>query len=417
VRILILTQYYPPETGAPQNRLSDLARRLKEFGHTVVILTALPNYPRGEIFRAYRGRLRMEEELAGIRVVRAWIYATKSKNFTQRLFNYFSFVLSSIALGFWKVGPQEVVIVESPPLFLGISGFLLSFFKHARLVLNISDLWPDSAIAMGILNNRCLVRLSRWLEEFLYRHSFLVTGQTRGIVENIRSRIADKKVALITNGVDVEAYTLAGASVDKEAIRREFGLGSEFVVGYAGLHGLAQGLETVLHAARLVAGRANVTFVFFGDGPEKKNLTSLAQQLGLTNVLFFASEETRRMPAIIASFDLALVPLRRLDLFKGALPSKMFEAMAAAVPIIVTIDGEARELVERAQAGIVVEPEDPEALATAILQLRNDPNRLKTLGVNGRDYVVEHYNRRKIARQFERLLLEEPEPESAPLKI
>lgn len=417
MRILILTQYYPPETGAPQNRLSDLARRLKEFGHTVVILTALPNYPRGEIFRAYRGRLRMEEELAGIRVVRAWIYATKSKNFTQRLFNYFSFVLSSIALGFWKVGPQEVVIVESPPLFLGISGFLLSFFKHARLVLNISDLWPDSAIAMGILNNRCLVRLSRWLEEFLYRHSFLVTGQTRGIVENIRSRIADKKVALITNGVDVEAYTLAGASVDKEAIRREFGLGSEFVVGYAGLHGLAQGLETVLHAARLVAGRANVTFVFFGDGPEKKNLTSLAQQLGLTNVLFFASEETRRMPAIIASFDLALVPLRRLDLFKGALPSKMFEAMAAAVPIIVTIDGEARELVERAQAGIVVEPEDPEALATAILQLRNDPNRLKTLGVNGRDYVVEHYNRRKIARQFERLLLEEPEPESAPLKI
>jgi len=417
VRILILTQYYPPETGAPQNRLSDLARRLKEFGHTVVILTALPNYPRGEIFRAYRGRLRMEEELAGIRVVRAWIYATKSKNFTQRLFNYFSFVLSSIALGFWKVGPQEVVIVESPPLFLGISGFLLSFFKHARLVLNISDLWPDSAIAMGILNNRCLVRLSRWLEEFLYRHSFLVTGQTRGIVENIRSRIADKKVALITNGVDVEAYTLAGASVDKEAIRREFGLGSEFVVGYAGLHGLAQGLETVLHAARLVAGRANVTFVFFGDGPEKKNLTSLAQQLGLTNVLFFASEETRRMPAIIASFDLALVPLRRLDLFKGALPSKMFEAMAAAVPIIVTIDGEARELVERAQAGIVVEPEDPKALATAILQLRNDPNRLKTLGVNGRDYVVEHYNRRKIARQFERLLLEEPEPESAPLKI
>ena len=271
MRILILTQYYPPETGAPQNRLSDLARRLTESGHKVTVLTALPNYPRGEIFRAYSGRVMMEEKSAGINVIRTWIYATKNKTFVRRLLNYFSFVISSLALGPWRIGPQDVVVVESPPLFLGISGFLISAFKNARLVMNISDLWPDSAIAMGLLGNKSLIRLSRWLEEFLYRRSYLITGQTRGIVENIRSRFADKKVALITNGADVEAFVVASQSYQRDAIRREFGLGNKFVIGYAGLHGLAQGLETIIHAACLVAERDDLLFVFFGDGPKKRN--------------------------------------------------------------------------------------------------------------------------------------------------
>ena len=160
MRILILTQYYPPETGAPQNRLSDLAQRLIRSGHDLTILTALPNYPRGEIFKEYRGHLLVAENSAGLKIIRTWIYATRNKSFSRRLLNYFSFVASSFALGVWKIGPQDVVIVESPPLFLGISGFLLSFFKNARLVFNVSDLWPDSAIAMGILSNKSLIRLS-----------------------------------------------------------------------------------------------------------------------------------------------------------------------------------------------------------------------------------------------------------------
>jgi len=406
VRLLILTQYYPPETGAPQNRLSDLAQRLHQAGHQVTVLTALPNYPRGEIFENYRGRLLMEESLSGIRTVRTWIYATPRKSFVRRLLNYFSFVFSSFVLGVWKVRSPEVVIVESPPLFLGLSAWLLAFFKNARLVFNVSDLWPDSAVAMGILSNKLLIRWSRRLEEFLYRRSFLITGQTQGIVDNIQSRFADKRVALITNGIDVKRFSLAAIGNQKNSIKEEFGLAGKFVVGYAGLHGLAQGLDTALQAARLLGAREDLAFAFFGDGPEKEKLARFARDCALGNCHFLPSQPTARMPAIIGSFEVALVPLRKLELFKGALPSKMFEAMAAAVPIIVSIDGEARALVQKAQAGVFVEPENPEAMAAAIIELYRDPERLTALGMNGRRYVVEHYDRQKIAERFERLLIE-----------
>jgi glycosyltransferase involved in cell wall biosynthesis len=404
VHILILTQYYPPETGAPQNRLSDLARRLARSGHDLTILTAMPNYPRGEIFEEYRKRFLVKDTYAGIKVIRTWIYATQKKTFVRRLLNYFSFVVSSFALGIWKIGSPDIVIVESPPLFLGISGFLLSFCKNAKLVFNVSDLWPDSAVAMGVLDNKVLIQFSRSLEEFLYRRSVLITGQTRGIVDNIQSRFPDKEVALITNGVDVAAFLDASNSAQRTETRREFGLERKFVIGYAGLHGLAQGLDTVILAARLLVQHQDVLFAFFGDGPEKEMLVQQVDQFGLKNVRFYSSQPSARMPSVVGSFDVALIPLKRLDLFKGALPSKMFEAMAAAVPLLASIEGEARELVERAQGGLCIEPENPQAMADAILGFYNDPEGRQILGRNGQQYVIEHFDRQKIADQLERLL-------------
>ena len=405
MRILILTQYYPPESGAPQNRLSDLARRLTASGHTVTILTALPNYPKGEIFEGYRGGILFEELSQGIRVIRTWIYATQSKNFIQRLLNYFSFVLCSLLGGMWKLGRQDIVVVESPPLFLGLSGLLLSHLKKAKFVFNVSDLWPESAVAMGILHNRALIGLSRGLEEFLYRRSHLITGQTRGIIENIQSRIPDKRVSLMTNGVNVQTFTDAMQDDQIKQVKGLFGLEGKFVVGYAGLHGLAQNLEIVLSAARILRGHQDILFTLFGDGPEKEKLIRLAEEYRLDNIIFTPTQSASLIPAVVASFDVALVPLRRLDLFKGALPSKMFEAMAAAVPLVVSIEGEAQKLVNDAQAGICVEPENSEALADAILQLYTDLPYRKTLGQNGRRYVIEHYDRARIAREFENLLL------------
>jgi glycosyltransferase involved in cell wall biosynthesis len=386
--------------------MSDMARRLTEAGHEVTVLTALPNYPAGEVFAEYRGRWLLKERLQGVKVVRTWIYATQEKAFAHRLLNYFSFVVSSSLFGPWKTGAADVIVVESPPLFLGLAAILLSMVKRAKLVFNVSDLWPESAVAMGVVRSKSLIRLSTRLEEFLYRQSDLITGQTQGIVDNIRARFPQKKIVLITNGVDVNKFLAPADSEHRNQLRSEFAWQEKFVVGYAGLHGLAQGLETVLQAAQRLSAPETFLFAFFGDGPEKGKLQQRAVELNLNNVRFYPSQPSGRVPAILSAFDAAVIPLRKLEIFKGALPSKMFEAMAAALPLVVCIDGEAKRLVENAGAGICIEPEDATALSDAVRSLAADRDRLRALGDNGRRYVMEHYDRQKIAERFERLLYE-----------
>jgi glycosyltransferase involved in cell wall biosynthesis len=406
VRILFITQYFLPEIGAPQNRISDLALRLSDAGHCVTILTAFPNYPEGCVLEAYRRKFRMIDHWCGLRVVRTWIYATPSKGFIPRLCNYFSFVFSSIILGTRAAGPQDVVVVESPPLFLGLAGLFVSRMKRARLVFNVSDLWPESAVALGVIRNRALIRLAGSLERFIYERSDLISGQTRGIVSNIAMRMPLKPVYLLTNGVAAVRFHSAGAMNRKEALLRlEPSLEGKLVVGYAGLHGLAQGLETVLEAAMLLSNCGHIAFVLVGDGIEKPRLKDMAGKLSLTNVFFLDSQPKEEMPDILSGFDAALIPLKRLDLFKGALPSKMFEAMAAGLPLIVMINGEARALMETAEAGLHVEPENPQALARAIGALAADPARRRQLGENGRRFVVHHFDRAVIAKRFEHALL------------
>jgi len=217
--------------------------------------------------------------------------------------------------------------------------------------------------------------------------------------------MSDKKVFLMTNGVNVEAFLRASATSRAGEVRKEFGLEGKFVIGYAGLHGLAQGLETIIQAASLLTQHQDLLFAFFGDGPEKEKLVRLGADSHLTNIRFYPTQPASRMSELISTFDVAIIPLKRLDLFKGALPSKLFEAMAGAAPIVASIDGEARALVEKARAGICIEPENPQAMADAIIQLYNDPPYRKILGENGREYVIEHYDRRRIAKEFERLLL------------
>lgn len=413
MKILFYTQYYPPETGAPQNRISDWAIRLKRKGHSVTVLTALPNYPAGKVFPEYRNKILFEENLDGIRIIRTWIYATKSTVFLKRIANYVSFAVSSLLLGVFKIQSPDVIVVESPPLFLGASGLLLRWIVNARMVFNVSDLWPQSAVDMGVLRNRSLIDVSTWLENFIYRNSALVTAQTEGIVANISSRFPEKPVELITNGVDPEFFIRPTES-DSLAARRQFQLENHFIIGYAGLHGLAQRLETVLQAASSLRDYPEIMFAFFGDGPEKARLQALSAQLGLNSVRFYANQSRTTMPQVLSTFDVSVIPLRRLDVFRGALPSKLFEAMAASVPIILSVEGEARILIDRAEAGICVAPEDPLALAAAILKLYRNRDYGRELGKNGRTFVVRYFNRAQIASRFEQLLHNAQVPATVP---
>jgi glycosyltransferase involved in cell wall biosynthesis len=405
MRVLFLTQYFPPETGAVQNRLSDLADRLALLGHKVTVLTALPNYPGGEIFPGYRRRFVVSESRGQIRVIRTWLFATKSKEFLPKLLNYFSFTILSFFVGLLKLSRMDVCFVESPPLFLGITGYLLSRLKKAKFVLNISDLWPESAIALGVLRNPRIIRWSIALERGLYRRAQLVTGQTEGIVDAIGKRYSLTPRALLTNGVAPEfLLKIESTRALRNEIRNTLGFAQKFIVAYTGVHGFSQGLETVLQAAEILTSYQDILFAFYGDGPQKPRLQELAAEKRLPNVRFLPSQPAEYIPQILVAIDASIVPLRRTDLFKGALPSKLFEALGASVPVIAAVEGEAERLVNRSGGGIVVEPENPAALAAAIVQLYLDPDLRRTLGANGRVYVAAHYNRNVIADKLDSLL-------------
>ena len=403
MRILFLTQYCPPEVGAPQNRIFEFAKKLKEFGHEVTILTALPNYPRGEIFEEYKGKKVVVEEIEGIKVIRTSIYATKSKSFTKRLRNYLSFTFSSVFQGAKHISKQDAIITESPPLFLGWSGYVLAKLKGAKFVFNISDLWPESAVKLGVLHNKLFIKMSVWLEEFCYRKAAAVTCQTEGIVDDIVGRGFDKnKVHLITNGVDTNLFKKENRD---ESFRREIGVENKFALCYAGIHGLAQGLQVIINAAEIVKHEENIQFVFVGEGPEKQDLINMVKEKGLKNVTFLPLQPKKNMPKIVASMDAAIIPLKKLELFKGALPSKMFETLASEIPIILPVQGEAAKLIKSANAGIVVEPENSKEIAEAVLKLYNDIELRDDLGKNGRSYVMENYARETITRKLEKILM------------
>src|SRR5580765_1102745 len=243
MRLTILTQYYPPEIGAPQNRLSDLAGRLVDAGHEVEVLTAMPSYPRGEIYPGYGG-LFSHEQKNGIRVLRTFIYPTHSAAFLPRLLNYFSFMFSSAFLGSFLLRRADYLLVESPPLFLGVAAIWLSWLKRAKLIFNVSDLWPDSAVHLGIISKDSYAYvICSHLESFCYRQAWLVTGQSNGILQDICVRFADIRTFFLSNGADTMTFTPERRTTES---RNRLANGDKFVILYAGLHGLAQGLDQIL---------------------------------------------------------------------------------------------------------------------------------------------------------------------------
>ncbi|MCJ8288218.1 MAG: glycosyltransferase family 4 protein [Crocinitomicaceae bacterium] len=399
MKLLILTQYYPPEIGAPQNRLHELAVRLKKEGVDVEVLTAMPNYPQMEIFEKYKDGSIREEEIEGVRVYRSKIYVSKSKSILPRLLNYFSFVWTSYWRG-RKLKNYDFLMVESPPLFLGYSAMRLSKKLKAKLIFNVSDLWPESAEKMGVVNNKQLLGLAYRLEKKCYHRAKLVTGQTQGIVDNINDRFPDVNTFWLPNGVDVNFYQ--PEKIESGDFRERAGLKSTDVVFfYGGILGHAQGLSIVLEAAKKVELHEQIKIVLQGAGPEKEDLLALKEKLGLKNVIFMPPVDKSQMPSILKAVDVALVPLRKLDIFQGAIPSKIFEALAMKKPLLLGVDGEARtHFIENGKAGRFFEPENIDDLAEGLIQMANNPEELNEMGERARSYVSEHFNRDNIAQKF-----------------
>jgi glycosyltransferase involved in cell wall biosynthesis len=280
----------------------------------------------------------------------------------------------------------------------------LSWLKRKPFVMEVQDLWPESAVAMGELGNRRAIGLARRLESFCYQRAERVVAVSRGIFRDLAERIPADKLAFCSNGSNIETFEPRPEA--GQQLREHLGIGDEFLAVYGGILGLAQGLEVVLQAAKLLEDERDVRLLIVGEGPRKEALLELQHSLGLTNLDMIPEQPLERMPDFFSAADVCLVPLRRLDVFKGVLPTKMFDAWACGTPTVICVDGEAREMLEEVGAGVFVEPEDAEALADTLLWLKEQPERLEQMGQAGRQAVLEQYSLQAAARGLEEVLRE-----------
>jgi glycosyltransferase involved in cell wall biosynthesis len=391
MKFLILTQYFPPEVGAPQVRLASMLRELKKAGHSAEVVTALPNHPTGQIHESYRGRFLVRDDFEGVPVLRTWLYAATGAG-ARRMLNYGSFTASCVA-GLACASRPDVLFIESPPLFLAAPAIVAARAWRCASVLNVADLWPDSVRDLGLVADGPMLRAAEALELWSYRHSTFVNAVTDGIRQTLveKKHVPARKVLFLPNGVDLERFSPMPAD---EPLAKELRVAPGRAIVYAGTLGIAQGLEVALHAMKRLQdeGVNDLRLVLLGDGSAKTMLVGLAESLGLANVTFLDPRPPEFVPRLYSLALAGLVALKDIPLFEGARPSKMFPIMGTGRPVLYSGRGEGADLVEQNQAGLVVPPEDPIALAEAIKQLAASPELVSSLGQRGREFVMQNYS-------------------------
>jgi len=403
VKILYVSQYFPPEMGAPAARADELSRHWARMGHEVTVLTGFPNHPTGVVPEDWRPRfhqLRYTETVEGVRVVRTWLWPLPNRKAHERMRNYASFCISAAISGLDLQKP-DAIIATSPQLLVALSGWWLAFWKRVPFVFEVRDLWPESLAAVGAGSETSLLHRSlRAVARFLYRRADRVVVVSPAFKDHL-VRFCDVpagKIFIVENGVETDLFR-----PDPEAaeVRRQLQLEDRFLICYIGTMGNAHGLETLIAAAEeLQTALPNAKFLLIGEGAEKQKIMELAAGRGLANVKFLGQQPRERIPAYVSAADLCLVMLKKTELFKTVIPTKLLEYMACAEPVIVAVDGQARQIVEEARAGLYTEPENGNALAQAILELAADPERRRRMGVNGRQYIVGKLSREKTARDY-----------------
>ncbi len=401
MHILFLSHYFPPEVNAPASRTFEHCKQWVKAGHQVTVVTCAPNHPRGKVYEGYANRLLSREEQQGIKVIRVWTYVTANEGFLKRTLNYVSYMMAAILLAPW-CGRADVVISTSPQFFNGLAGFFVSRLKRAPWVLEIRDLWPESILAVGAIKNRYVIKALERLEMFAYRKANAIVPVTNAFKRYMTQKgIAESKITVIKNGVDLSFYEPVQ---DTHGIRAELGLTGKFVVAYFGTHGMAHHLETLFEAAQLLKDQPEIVFLLVGDGAERARLVNLKESMSLANVMMLEQQPKARMPLLWGVCDVSVVVLRKSELFKTVIPSKIFESMGMKRPILLGVEGESAEIIEQAGAGFSFPPEDSQALAEHVRVLSNDPRLCTHLGEQGYRHVKEHYDRARLAQTYLELL-------------
>jgi glycosyltransferase involved in cell wall biosynthesis len=382
-------------------RIGETAKRLVKLGHQVTVLTTVPNYPTGLVPPEYRGRIIQEEMRDGVRVVRVWNYINSNTTFLRRILPHISFNLLAPLLGGRAVGHPDVIIACSLPLFNAIAGRLLSWWKRCPYIFWVADLWPETPIQLGILHNRLMIRLSRWLEWSAYEHASIVWVVAEGVRNDLIQRgFPPEHIFLGINGVDTALFRPIPQTPVQARTMLDWD--DRFTVLYAGTHGVVHGLTTILDAAFQMRDRTDIQFVLIGDGAQKTDLIDQAYKRNLKNITFLDAQQYEQMPLIYAAADICLVPARKAQVLKGFLPAKLFEIMACGRPILLGVDGEARQLAEQeAGAALFVEPENPTAFVAAILYLKEHPYIAESLGKRGRAFAEANFDRDQLVTAVE----------------
>jgi len=402
MRILVLHQYFLEDNDPGASRFNEMTKVWSAQGHSVTVIAGMMHYNGHEKYAEYKG-IHFKRKMQGpVEVWRCHVSESYNKSFVGRLWGYFSFVFSSLWAGLTKLkGKYDVILVTSPPLFVGITGVLLSWFKRTPFVFEIRDLWPESAIDTGVVTNKAIIKMAYAFEAFIYKKAKLINVLTPAFRDTLieKKRVPAEKIIFIPNAADFSLSDELLENFDSQEFKRSLGQEDLFVVTYVGAHGVANHLDQLLDAADLLRDEP-VLIQLIGDGMEKKRLVEQARNRGLSNVLFRDSVPKKEVFKYILASDLGASVLKKVDTFKTIYSNKTFDYMSCKRPILLAIDGVSRELVETAQCGLFVEPENARSIADGILLYRSDPERRARDGENGFAYAKGHFDRDVLARRY-----------------
>ena len=402
LNILLIHQYFLEEDDPGGSRWNEFTRVWTEMGHTVTVIGGMMHYNGKEKRAEYKGRYFVKKQQGAVPVWRCHVSEAYNKHFIGRLWGYFSFMFSSVYAGLFKVkGKFDVVIVTSPPLFVGVSGYLLSRLKRMPFIFEVRDLWPESAIDTGVLTNKLLIKLAYWVEGFIYKHATLINVLTPAFYKALREKkgIPESKLVQISNASDFSLSEKLLNDFDRDAFRKQHDLDGRFVITYVGAHGVANYLEQLVDAGEALSD-TNVLFLLIGQGMEKDKVMKLAADRKVTNVRFLDSVPKAEVFRYILASEMGASVLKRVDTFKTVYSNKTFDYMSCRRPILMAIDGVSRELVEEAGAGVYVEPENTAEYSRIIRQYLSDPDRITREGDSGYSYAKQNFDREVLAKKY-----------------
>ena len=395
MKILFLTDNFPPEVNAPASRTMDHAREWVQAGHEVTVITCAPNFPKGKVFGGYSNKLYQTEMMEGVKVVRVWTYITANKGFLKRTLDFISFSVSSFIAGLFQ--ETDVIVATSPQFFTALSGRTLAFFKRKPWIMEVRDLWPESIKTVGAMNDNMFIRYFEKEEMWCYRSAQRIIVVTDSFKATLMRRGIDEgKIAVVKNGVDRSRFR----PMEKDSsLVDELGLHGKKVIGYIGTHGMAHKLDFILRCAAEMQGKNDYHFILLGDGAEKENLRRLKERLALANVSMLDSVPKGEVGRYISILDVCLINLRKSDLFKTVIPSKIFENAAMEIPIIMGVEGEAQAIIEKYGAGLCFEPENEADFIGKLAQLLDDADLYERCKTGCRALAAD-FDRKKLAQDM-----------------